>query len=582
MDYLKIYDNVINNFRDRFANLYPQYKVKSRVKGWHQNRWIQVETAIKGDFDIHYEYGNGYVKLHLEGKYSELNNNISKELKDCLPVDQDFKWHNWFSRQKGSYQYECYITSEEELLKNMCVLIKRVEPILQSIQSSSKPSSPKIQQLTYDIKSISDINFGELTIPEYQRPYKWTKKNVDQLIDDILTFKNKSSYRLGSLVLYNSDIVDGQQRTVTLALLLHELKEKFSDIVGNEFQEFFMNMESFWEKTSFKNPISIANIRKNLEAIQERISDLDESFFRFLLQNCQFVLIILPEIEEAFQFFDSQNSRGKDLEVHDLLKAFHLREIDNFTIHDSDNINQWQTIDTQHLASLFLVMFRIKRWAKSSTARYLTKKHTSEFKGISLSNTERYPVDMMQIMCHHFSNYYSQHVDRFIDHSTLEFPFQLDQPCINGSRFFDMVNHYDTLYNKIQDIKSYGKFPRAKNIIETLNTYKESYRDGDKYARALFDATLMYYVDKFGFTELDRAIYKIFKFAYKIRIFHYSLQLASVDNYVVRDERFFQEIRNALKPSDFFSIKVDSIKQEDCASNSSKELKEIYFNRELQ
>lgn len=578
MDYLKIYDNVIKNFEKKFADVYPQYKVKSRVNGWHQNRWIQVETAIHDDFEIHYEYGGGFVKLHLEGKYSDINDKTSIFLKESLPIDQYFKWHNWYGRQRGEYRYERYITSEEDLFEYMCTLIERVEPILQGIQSSSKPSAPKVQKLTYDIKSISDINFGELTIPEYQRPYKWTKKNVEQLIDDILTFKSKSSYRLGSLVLYNSEIVDGQQRTITLALLLHEVMEKFPDIARNEFQDFFMNLKSFWEYTSFKSPISIANIRKNLEVIHERISDLDESFFRFLLQKCQFVLIILPKIEEAFQFFDSQNSRGKDLEVHDLLKAFHLREIDNFSIHDSENINHWQKIDTQHLVSLFLVMFRIKRWAKSSTARYLTKTHTGEFKGISLSNSERYPVDMMQIMCHYFSNYYSQHIDRFIDRSTLEFPFQLDQPCINGSRFFDMVNHYDNLYKKIRDVNAYGVFPRAKEIIETLNTYKEAYRDGDKYARALFDATLMYYVDKFGFSELDRAVYKIFKFAYKIRIYHYSLQLASIDNYVARDERFFQEIRNALKPSDFFSIKVDSIRLEDCASNSSEKLKEIYFN----
>jgi uncharacterized protein with ParB-like and HNH nuclease domain len=44
-------------------------------------------------------------------------------------------------------------------------------------------------------KSIQDV---ELVIPEYQRPYKWTAKNVLQLLDDIIEAKNasKETYRV--------------------------------------------------------------------------------------------------------------------------------------------------------------------------------------------------------------------------------------------------------------------------------------------------------------------------------------------------------------------------------------------------
>ena len=39
----------------------------------------------------------------------------------------------------------------------------------------------------------------------------------------------------------------------------------------------------------------------------------------------------MPEerLAEAFQLFDSQNNRGKSLEPHDLLKAYHLRQQDS-------------------------------------------------------------------------------------------------------------------------------------------------------------------------------------------------------------------------------------------------------------
>ncbi len=42
------------------------------------------------------------------------------------------------------------------------------------------------------IISVRDlISDQTLTIPEYQRPYKWTLKNVNDLLDDILLFKDK-------------------------------------------------------------------------------------------------------------------------------------------------------------------------------------------------------------------------------------------------------------------------------------------------------------------------------------------------------------------------------------------------------
>ena len=69
------------------------------------------------------------------------------------------------------------------------------------------------------------LNINNLEIPEYQRPYKWGIKNVNQLIDDILTFNNKTAYRIGTVVLHKDkdknilNIVDGQQRTITLMLI---------------------------------------------------------------------------------------------------------------------------------------------------------------------------------------------------------------------------------------------------------------------------------------------------------------------------------------------------------------------------
>lgn len=68
-----------------------------------------------------------------------------------------------------------------------------------------------------EILKIDDIFKLNLSIPNYQRPYKWTIKNVQQLIDDLLqNFREgKKIYRIGTIVLNKnndcSEIVDGQQ-----------------------------------------------------------------------------------------------------------------------------------------------------------------------------------------------------------------------------------------------------------------------------------------------------------------------------------------------------------------------------------
>ena len=52
------------------------------------------------------------------------------------------------------------------------------------------------------IKVKELLTNDNLKIPSYQRPYKWTTKNVNQLIDDVLIHKEKSEYRLGTLVVH--------------------------------------------------------------------------------------------------------------------------------------------------------------------------------------------------------------------------------------------------------------------------------------------------------------------------------------------------------------------------------------------
>lgn len=76
-----------------------------------------------------------------------------------------------------------------------------------------------------------------LDIPQYQRPYKWTGKNINQLFSDIAIHKDKSAYRLGTIVFHQDgetkNIVDGQQRTVSLLLAAHALIQRSKEKSSN-------------------------------------------------------------------------------------------------------------------------------------------------------------------------------------------------------------------------------------------------------------------------------------------------------------------------------------------------------------
>ena len=70
---------------------------------------------------------------------------------------------------------------------------------------------------------------------------------------------------------------------------------------------------------------------------------------------------------KAFQFFDSQNSRGKALSPHDLLKSYHLREMNDESESDKIEIIQaWENKNQSELEDLFADnLFPLVRWYKN-------------------------------------------------------------------------------------------------------------------------------------------------------------------------------------------------------------------------
>jgi len=415
-----------------------------------------------------------------------------------------------------------------------------------------------------------------LSIPHFQRPYKWSVKNVVQLIEDVERFRDKDSYRIGTIIV-NKDkdlykIVDGQQRTLTLCLIIKAIHSSRKDL-SSELKKELANIIRDMFQPLFKSDISKRNITENYSAILRRVRLMDEPLIKFLLYGCKVTYLVIDDVSEAFQFFDSQNSRGKELDPHDLLKAYHLREISKSERPEADVpmlVEAWESMESKELAALFSnFLFRIRGWSKGDSSRHFTKADIGLFKGINLDTIEEYPyTKVYQVLKKSVEG--SDHGMKIV-----KFPFQIDQIIINGQYFFQMITHYK---EQVDSLKKHidGLTEDAEEIINTLNNYAGKDRTGDKYVRMLFDCALLYYIDKFGTNKIEKAIYIIFIWAYSLRLTHQSLQLASVDNYVTKQINIFKKIRDSILKEEVIHIEL-AILEKLVDSEKTKAIKDLFI-----
>lgn len=458
------------------------------------------------------------------------------------------------------------------------------------------------------------LTLEQLAIPMYQRPYRWGTRNITDLFTDLAAYQSKSAYRLGSVVFHHHthndkgealDIVDGQQRTLTLMLIVKALIDVLEEerSAGKALTARFQRQDILEQLETLKGPIlafmqrqcfpscdSELNLKSNYLELRRLVSrpDFDEQRIDFLLNRCQVVCFVLEDISEAFQFFDSQNARGRDLAPHDLLKAFHLREFaEHETSLKAEAVAHWERLSGGSLARLFaLYLYRVRQWVEGKSARYFGKGEVGLFKGVNLDRVGHFPYVASLRISHHFVDEYNSQYQRKIDGQCMAFPFHLDQTIINGRRFFEMAEYYQKKIAAIvAEVSGFSQrqsamlmdeplTPMACKVLSTLSSYDRRHRTGDRYVRAMFDCALIFYIDKFGSQGLSFAIEKCFIWAYRCRIRQKVVQLATMDNYVL-EHNLIRFIRDSHLPDDLHSFPLPSMsKQENKNNGNSSEDKD--------
>lgn len=414
-------------------------------------------------------------------------------------------------------------------------------------------------------QTISQLLKQKLAIPDYQRAYKWQPKHVNQLIDDIFNHRTKPCYRLGTVVLHQDkdgdksnflNIVDGQQRLLTLTLLCTILDKSGKTISSTLLEH------------KFESSVSIENLKNNAQIISERLGSVAETekqeLLNFVLNKCELIQVTLDNLSEAFQFFDSQNARGKALAPHDLLKAYHLREMMDSTKETErlHHVSLWeQGINPDDgSANLHTIMgeflFRMRRWVDGDFGIQFSRHNIDVFKGINLDSTQYAYVDAILALEYAVESFNADPARKW-DKQTKGYPFRVDQVMINGKRFFEYIQHYMAIHSTLfvgENAKLY------KFVLEHAN-YAGSNRKGDSYVRNLFLCAVMYYYDKFGDVELEKAAQICYRWSYFLRLELQRIGMESVDNHAKARSGLFRVISKAVHPHQVLSYQPPYINE---------------------
>ena len=185
------------------------------------------------------------------------------------------------------------------------------------------------------------LNEDIYAIPLYQRNFAWTYDEIEQLLNDVADAfqENRDNYYyIGTLVVNKENdifkIIDGQQRTTALNLIALALKHEFCfdrlKSVNLTFPARKKSNENI-QKLFTKQKISeddenelTRGYRHAYDALKKMLEERQfesESFFNYLFDNVIIFRSILPNDLDLNLYFERFNSRGEQLEAHEILKA---------------------------------------------------------------------------------------------------------------------------------------------------------------------------------------------------------------------------------------------------------------------
>lgn len=183
-------------------------------------------------------------------------------------------------------------------------------------------------------RSIRQIYFDSqekftYVIPIYQRNYAWEENEISALIEDVYNSFHKKSkvYYIGTLVTYKREdgkyeVIDGQQRLTTIHIILKALKikdirNKLTYSARKVSDYTIANLPDIGEDVDF-------GIKKGYDYADKAIEGhnfSDQAFSNYFLDNVHIIHYQVPKDVDLNHYFEVMNSRGEQLELHEIVKS---------------------------------------------------------------------------------------------------------------------------------------------------------------------------------------------------------------------------------------------------------------------
>lgn len=203
-----------------------------------------------------------------------------------------------------------------------------------------------------------------MEVPRFQRSYAWDKSNVDEFLSDLRSAADKDvDYFMGTVVFarpHKADgrqqIVDGQQRLATTALLLIAIRDELTwhgrvrqaeEIEKRFLRGYVISMDAEVERLLL-SPTDLGAYEQLLDGRAEQLdpsnplrvtyeacvghlrslspsakhSDRLISLSKQLEERVQVLVAEASDLPEAYVIFETLNDRGADLTTADLLKNY--------------------------------------------------------------------------------------------------------------------------------------------------------------------------------------------------------------------------------------------------------------------
>lgn len=185
--------------------------------------------------------------------------------------------------------------------------------------------------------SINDIYFSNrgvpilYKIPIYQRNYAWEREEIYALIKDVHDSLEKPVYYIGTLVTYKREdnvfeVIDGQQRLTTIFIILKALgiETIANHLTYSARKVSAMTIEKMPKFGEEKDQGIVDGFNYAKEALKDIVGEKNaeiETFKDFFLNKVHIIHYRVPKDVDLNHYFEVMNSRGEQLEKHEIVKA---------------------------------------------------------------------------------------------------------------------------------------------------------------------------------------------------------------------------------------------------------------------